>query len=318
MEYNFDWLKANYNECDDYEVNEFKYSCADGTKLNCVKWVRDPDADLCVVYLHTSVSIVSYEDFLSWYLINTLFFLMQTRSLCDATELLPLCNLLNANLLSFDQRGSGKSEGQLSFHSVNDLTAIIESLGGGNDGVKVILWARGMASSFGIQYVTKQQDIMKQWIRTAPARRMVAHDKRLRRQEEKQRSESESGEKLTVVVDEDDESDEEEAPSQYVKFLVLDSPYTSLKEVVLEATKHIDVLGGVIPPVFVKFALYMFKNKIQESLDIDPYSVSPLQWVSQSQKMQVGHEVGLPPCYILAADNDEVAISIASSCYTRR
>ena len=37
--------------------------------------------------------------------------------------------------------------------------------------------------------------------------------------------------------------------------------------------------GASIPPLFVKAALYMFKNKIQESLGVDPYTVSPLQWL---------------------------------------
>lgn len=56
MKYDFDWLKARHNGCDDYQLHEFKYSCADGIKLHCVKWVRDPNAKLCIVYLHTNVS----------------------------------------------------------------------------------------------------------------------------------------------------------------------------------------------------------------------------------------------------------------------
>jgi hypothetical protein len=64
MNYDFNWLKARYNGCDDYKVNEFQYSCSDGTKLHCVKWIRDPDAKLCIVYLHTNVSFYHLED---WY-----------------------------------------------------------------------------------------------------------------------------------------------------------------------------------------------------------------------------------------------------------
>ena len=161
--------------------------------------------------------------------------------MCDATELLPLCNLLNANLLSFDQRGSGKSDGHLSFRIADDLTAILESLGSGNRNVKVILWARGMASSVGIEYITRQQKNISEWNRTAPARRMVARERYLKRKKEKQKA-LELGEEVgDEMVDE--EQEEDLSPPQYVKFLVLDSPYTSLKEVVLEATNQIDVLG---------------------------------------------------------------------------
>jgi hypothetical protein len=63
--------------------------------------------------------------------------------------------------------------------------------------------------------------------------------------------------------------------------------------------------------MFVKFALYMFKSKIQESLDVDPYTVSPLQWLQQARPRAEGQGQGqgtaLPPCYILAADSDEVS-----------
>lgn len=58
MTYDFDCLAVPYNGCDDYQVKEFSYTCADGVRLHCVKWVRDPDALLCVVYLHTNVSRV--------------------------------------------------------------------------------------------------------------------------------------------------------------------------------------------------------------------------------------------------------------------
>ena len=65
--------------------------------------------------------------------------------------------------------------------------------------------------------------------------------------------------------------------------------------------------GASIPPLFVKFALYMFKDKIQESLGVDPYTVSPLQWLQESRSLSLGDAAALPPCYILAADSDEVS-----------
>ena len=164
---------------------------------------------------------------------------LQTRCLSDATELLPLCNLLNANLLAFDQRGAGQSEGQLSFSIVDDLSAILESLSGGNRDVKVILWARGMATSIGVQYVMQQQEVMTKWERTAPARRMILRERHLQRQRRLEQALVQGNTDEEDVEDDKDEDDEE--PPQYVKFLVLDSPFTSLKEVVLEAVQDIDI-----------------------------------------------------------------------------
>jgi len=51
----------------------------------------------------------------------------------------------------------------------------------------------------------------------------------------------------------------------------------------------------------------MFKDKIQESLGVDPYTVSPLQWLQESRSLSLGDAAALPPCYILAADSDEVS-----------
>jgi hypothetical protein len=119
---------------------------------------------------------------------------------------------------------------------VEDLAAVLESLSGGNHAVKIILWARGMASSVGVQYVTQQQEAAIQWERTAPARRMMRRERHLRRQRERE-------ERGGVSEEEGEDDEEEEGPAQYVKFLVLDSPFTSLKEVVLEAAQHIDMLG---------------------------------------------------------------------------
>lgn len=134
---------------------------------------------------------------------------------------------------------------------MDDLTAILESLSGGNHDVKVILWARGMATSIGVQYVMRQQEEMTRWERTAPARRMVMRERRLQRQRERELALEQRKEKQKETQQEDkdedgddddeEEDEEEEEPSQFVKFLILDSPFTSLKEVVLEAVASIDI-----------------------------------------------------------------------------
>lgn len=243
MEYEFDWLKSKCNECEDYQVNEFKFTCTDGVKLQCVKWIRDPNARLCVVYIHTN-----------------------TRSLCDATELLPLCNLLNANLVAFDQRGAGLSEGQLSFRIVEDLASILDILCADCE-LDVILWARGMASYIGVQYITQLMDTIE-------------------------------AQKVSSTPNSSDNS----IIGNRIKYVVLDTPFTSLKDVVLDIASRIDFLGSTVPPMFVKFALYIFKSKIQESLQVDPYSISPLHWVSNRPKSRQGDPI---PCYVLSADCDE-------------
>lgn len=136
---------------------------------------------------------------------------------------------------------------------MEDLTAILEALIGSNQEVKVVLWARGMASSIAVEYVTQQQQEMTKWQRTAPARRMIRRDRILQSRKEHQAEHQRSGTECTEGDEEDE--DEEEGPRQYVKFLVLDSPFTSLKEVVLEAAQQIDLLGTVCESMLLLYLL---------------------------------------------------------------
>ncbi len=80
----------------------------------------------------------------------------------------------------------------------------------------------------GVQCALLQQEALVKWEKTALANRMAKTHQR-------------SG----GVTDAKNDSDNFllQQPKQYLKFLVLDSPFTSLKEVVLEAANHIDVLG---------------------------------------------------------------------------
>eukprot|EP00602_Paraphysomonas_sp_CaronLab_P005806 CAMPEP_0185037390 /NCGR_PEP_ID=MMETSP1103-20130426/31725_1 /TAXON_ID=36769 /ORGANISM="Paraphysomonas bandaiensis, Strain Caron Lab Isolate" /LENGTH=402 /DNA_ID=CAMNT_0027575343 /DNA_START=102 /DNA_END=1307 /DNA_ORIENTATION=+ len=201
-----------------YSVEEFKYSCSDGVALHCAKWVRNNKSDVCIIYLHTNM-----------------------RALLDATEVLPLCNLLDANLLAFDMRGCGKSEGTLSLNMATFLGDIVQSMLENNPNLNVVIWSRGIATHVAIEYV--------------------------------------SSARLTSNV----------------KFLVLDSPFTSVEDIVSNKASSIQTFGITVPSVFVKFAVQMVRRSVRSQIGGDPYSVRPIRRVPSARV----------PCFILSADDDE-------------
>lgn len=104
-----------------------------GVQLKCAFWERATvPSSRCILYLHTN-----------------------TRSIVDAKELMPLCDILQCSLFSFDLPGCGQSEGSLSFFMAIDVCNIVEWLAN-NAGIKeVILWARGMSSAPAIEFCSK-------------------------------------------------------------------------------------------------------------------------------------------------------------------
>jgi pimeloyl-ACP methyl ester carboxylesterase len=219
--YNYDsyHLKCDKNECSDYAVDEFLFRCDDGVALNCAKWVKDASSDVCVIYTHTNM-----------------------RSLADAVEILPICNLLKANLLAYDMRGCGKSAGSLSLLGSRDLSCIVKGMVQANPNLQVILWARGISTHMTIELLSSSQQSLPN-----------------------------------------------------IKFVVLDSPFTSLDDVVSTAAAAISTYGITVPSVFVKFAVQMMRRNVKKQLGCDPYAVKP---VLLATRISI-------PCFVLAADDDE-------------
>lgn len=93
-----------------------------GVSLAAVRWVfpRASPAKILIVYVHTN-----------------------TRSLCDATEIIPLAKELEADVFSFDLPGSGQSEGILTSQISHQLLDVIKFVTSETKITNVILWGRG-------------------------------------------------------------------------------------------------------------------------------------------------------------------------------
>jgi pimeloyl-ACP methyl ester carboxylesterase len=166
------------------------------------------------------------------------------RASPDAIEILPLCDLLNCNLLAFDGKGCGKSNGQYAFSNASELSFLLEHILKSNPHYEIILWGRGMGTNTVIEYLNYS------------------------------------------------------TCSKNIKFVILDSPFTSLHDIVYHAATSIDTVGlggAAVPAVFVKFALFMMRKRAKAQLGMDPYLIRPLNLVSS---------VSLP-CYIMSADEDD-------------
>ena len=104
-----------------------------GNNLACTTW-ENPEAPTTtyLIYLHTN-----------------------TRSVIDATELLPLCSSLNCNMISFDFPGCGLSSGSLSLKMAQDIENVTSSLIGKDSKHNFILWSRGMSSAPAIEWISR-------------------------------------------------------------------------------------------------------------------------------------------------------------------
>lgn len=123
-----------------FETSGFNLLSHNGMVLSCCFWKNlntpqtQPDVETSskkvVLYMHTN-----------------------TRNLSDASEVVPLCNHLDADLISFDLQGAGKSEGFLTPNSYKDILIVvqwIQSRAGNN--VEILLWARGMSTAIAIDF----------------------------------------------------------------------------------------------------------------------------------------------------------------------
>lgn len=216
MEYNSSMLHID-GPLEYYSATEFTL-VVNGINLHAAKWIKNPKSKVCVVYLHTN-----------------------GRALVDAIELLPACNILDANLFSFDMPGCGKSDGCISLTNVKELSHIIDEIASKDNQLEIILWARGFSTFIAIEYASQRN----------------VHE--------------------------------------CVKFLVLDSPFTSVGDIVMHVATSTPVIGDVVPTVFVKFALKVVRNSVKAVLGIDPYVIRPAEIV---------HLVRTP-CFVLSADEDQ-------------
>lgn len=217
FQYDSTWLINNQIGCQGYIPREYDVY-KNNINLHCVRWIRNIQSNIIIIYIHTN-----------------------GRASPDAIELLPLCDLIDSNLLTFDCKGCGKSGGQYTLSNSIDLADLINEIVHTKPDMEIILWGRGLGTNTVIEYLNFS------------------------------------------------------SRSKNIKFIVLDSPFTSLYDIVYKAASSIDTVGVVIPSVFVKFALFMMRKSAKSQLGTDPYDIKPISLVNTIDL----------PCYILSADEDD-------------
>ena len=153
----------------------------------------------CVLYLHTN-----------------------TRNVCDALEVIPLCSSLNMHLLAFDLPGHGKSkiDDASPLLVLQIIKLLLEWLHTKQNISEVILWARGMSTAAAIEF----SSISKEFL----------------------------------------------TDGCYVCYIVLDTPYTSIRDIVDESIQAFKAKGYYIPTTLLKFGASIIRQSLKSKLGIDP------------------------------------------------
>jgi len=212
LDYNNDNLQVN-----GYNVREFQIF-SNNYVLFCCLWKNliNIKSNRCIIYLHTN-----------------------TRNLCDALELIPLCNILQSHLVSFDLPGFGKSEGTISPDMYKDLDVLIDwincLLG---DNIEIIIWARGLSTALALEYCAKKQ----------------------------------INDNECIIM----------KNNLQIKFLVLDSPYESVKKMIRSCIKKLEGEGYQLPNAVLSIFSNLARNVISNRLNgMDPYSVEPIVYADK-------------------------------------
>lgn len=80
-----------------------------------------------------------------------------------------------------------------------------------------------------------------------------------------------------------------------LKFMVLDSPFTSVEDIIESAAASINTTGIAIPGMFVRFALGTVRKHVIDKLKYDPYRIKPIHLASLVRT----------PCFVVSADEDD-------------
>jgi pimeloyl-ACP methyl ester carboxylesterase len=253
FQYDSTWL--HHNACQNFQPKEYEL-IHDQVSFHCVKWSR-PDqepAAMTIIYLPTN-----------------------GRAAPDAIEILPLCEILNADLFTFDCRGCGKSSGQFSLTNAADLDFMIshhlQTIAAATTPTttaltlnhELILWGRGMGTNSVIEYLN--------YSNRSPSVKFIVLDSPFTA--------------LHAIV--------HHAASS------IDSTKVGLTS---------------IPSVFIKFALYMMRKSAQTQLGIDPYLIRPITLVNSitlpSYVLSADEDD-----YIPDSMGKEIAESWAGKCWYR-
>lgn len=191
------------------------------------------------------------------------------RNLLQGLEILPLCSDLQASLLCFDLRGCGKSDGQ----GLQNLDTHLSDLD------LAIAWAqsraRGHSTSTaalaGLAQTTQQPSPVEiiVWARGMSCATAIYHA---------------AGK-----------------PSSYpVKCLALDSPYTSIEEMVDAGFSRLRADGFFLPTTVLRVGASLVRSSLSSKLSgMDPFHVRPID---------VAKECAVPCCVLIATDDDYVPV----------
>ena len=204
-----------------FEVHE-RTLISNNVPLHCAVWSPLSKSDtiesivspLCLVYLHTN-----------------------TRSTVDAKELLPLAEVLGAHVLAFDMPGAGQSGGAyvvspliLSSHLQNVLEWATE---GSLKSKEFVLWGRGMGTAIVLEYLKQQQLQEQQSMRVSSSwssnalRTLMGTNSNNHGRKAGTLSPSNSSPNLSQLHG----STTTTITTSKIKFCVLDSPYTSVRDI---------------------------------------------------------------------------------------
>lgn len=216
------------------------------------KSVSKSNQQVCIIYLHTN-----------------------TRALIDASEVIPAASAFeNVSVAAFDLPGCGKSEGCLSGEVWKDLQLIIEWITCliAPD-VRIILWARGMATAAAVEFISKGFPTSTTISKSTSSDRQSTSLK------------SVSSEKNIVPLS-----------STLVKAAVLDSPFKSICEMISDAVSTLHGRGYSISKNLIEVCSKMVIQTLCSRLDgFNPMDVKPIKLVDKC----------IVPVYIMAATQDD-------------
>lgn len=201
-----------------------------------------------------------------------------TRNLLQGLDILKVCTDLKASLLTYDLRGCGKSDGP----GLNNLDTHLADLD------LIIRWARSkmrgnsissasLAASAASATQSAGQLELIFWARGMSCATVIYHASNpLRRP----------------------------APHRLcdypVKFIVLDSPYVSIEQMVLDCLAHMRRCGYYLPDAVLNVGASLVRNSLSSKLKgMDPFDVRPADHVEL---------IGTPCCILIATEDDYVPI----------
>ena len=231
-----------------------------------------------------------------------------TRNIVDALEVIPLCRHLQCSLLAFDLPGHGKSaiESLSSLVAIEGINSAIEHCLVNYGISEYILWCRGMSTAAGIEYCYQVNKPTSSTIRSSTSTFSKASS-----------ASAFSFNPLNLFTGSSDTvepmpsirlplysdtghvtyaiSDYSRRCSSRIKALVLDSPFTSIKDIVSDAIDQLRSQGYFIPDFIVAIGAKFIRSTLSGKLGIDPYDCCPDMFVNGIDT----------PCVIMAAEQDD-------------